>query len=162
MGSVRNRNPRIAMLIKRLTEVVKETRQTIQKQTQAIQAEQDRKKQSSPPELKTEIHFPEDVERNNRDQNNRTLTVARWNLVATWATFVMVTFYATIAAWQWCEMKKTTKAAQGAVKAAQNANDLARAFFGSFVVTPQPVLGRIAFDSRQQWEGYGNYLVDDS
>jgi len=89
--------------------------------------------------VRAEIRLPENIERYNRIQKKKEYSLAKCNVIAVWATFVMVTIYAGIAAWQLCEMRRATKAAQ-------EANNLSRAFVGTFSVVLQPQIGRVAFE----------------
>ena len=117
--AMRDKTPKLAMLLKRLLGAVKNVEQAIQEQTNAKNSknEQEGKKQNPPPEVRAEIRFPEDVERANSVHKEKEYSLAKWNVIGTWATFGMVTIYAGIAAYQACLMRESTIASQQAAEA---------------------------------------------
>jgi len=140
--------PEITALFRTLLRSVQNLTNAIQEKsratTQAGEASQEQ--DNPPPKVLAEVSFPEAIEKAKTERQDKSYRLSKVQVILTGATFAVVAAYTGVAACQLSEMRKTTKAAQDAVKAAQNANELSRAFFGTFGVTPQPQLGRIAID----------------
>jgi hypothetical protein len=108
------------MYMRRLLEAVKDIKQALRKQTEAIQAENQNqdKKGNIPAEIRAEIRFDEQAGQEARVEQDRTFRVQNSTRWATWAAVAGAFIYAGIAACQAYEMQQATKAATNAANIA--------------------------------------------
>jgi hypothetical protein len=124
---VKNKNAKAAMYMRRLLDAVKDIRQALRKQTEVLRAEnltQDNR-DNIPAEIRAEVRFDEQTGREARVERDRSFRVQNSTKRATWAAVAGAFIYASIAAWQGCEMRKATKAATSAATSAAQQLDLA-------------------------------------
>jgi hypothetical protein len=124
---MRDKAPKLAMLMKRLLEAIKGVVQAIQKNTESIHAAEERERQKKPAGEATHriIAFDDKTVRDAKEENDRQYRTQTSIKTATWLAVIAACIYATIAAWQGWEMRKAAMATQDAAVAAQKAADTA-------------------------------------
>ena len=95
---MRDKTPKLGLLLKRLLESVKNVEQAIKKQTNAASSARDeeRQQQQPPPEVRAEIHFPDNIERANSERKKKEYSLQKANVIAAYLTVGIVTIYAGI------------------------------------------------------------------
>lgn len=128
---MRNKAPKLAMLIRRLLEAIKNVIKAIQEHTKSIHAaeEREREKKPSGEMINRVISFDDKAVRDAETEHNRQYGVQNSIRWATWMAVLAAIVYAGVAACQLREMRKTTKAAiKSAVAAQQSADTAANEF----------------------------------
>jgi hypothetical protein len=132
---MRNKAPKLAMLMRRLLEAVKDVNRAVQNQTEAINAGGENRdaKANIPTEVRCEVRFDQQTVAQNRaeqDRNHRTQNSVR---KAAWAAFIAASIYSIIAACQLHEMQKATRATQDAANAAKDGVTVAEKSIGATI-----------------------------
>lgn len=120
---VQNKKAKTAMFMRRLLEAVKDIKQGLRRQAEALRAENQNqeKKGNIPPEIKAEIRFDRQTLEETKTEQNRTFQVQNSLRWATWLAFAAAAIYAGVATWQGNEMRKATVASSSAAETAKQA-----------------------------------------
>lgn len=120
----------------RLLRELRELKETIKRQTEAIHAAneaacQDRDVEKRAPILRAELHIPEHIEAQAREnqekrsaQDTKNYKVQLSLAIGTWCAFIAAIVLAWIAWGQWTEMRETTQEIVNATKAMREQNEL--------------------------------------
>ena len=120
---MRDKAPKLAMLVKRLLEAIKGVIQAIQKNTESIHAAEERERQKKPggETVHRIIAFDDKTVRDAKKESDRQYRTQNSIKRATWGAVTAACIYAGIAAWQGWEMRKATIAATNAANTAHDA-----------------------------------------
>jgi len=123
---MRDRAPKLAMLLKRLLGAVGDVKQAVQKQTEAAHAEnlKQEDKRSAPTEVRAEVRFDQRAVREAKAEQDRAFANQKSIKRATWAAVGAAVIYAGVAACQAYQLREATEAAQISAEAANKQLEL--------------------------------------
>ena len=114
---------KVSLRLRAIEEEIRSLRNTLHKEAEANRKSNDAavKKEPPQPTARDFLEFIEAVQTDNRQSQSKQQKYQRRTLYATWAGVIIVAAYTTFAAFQWCEMRKAAKAAEGANEIAHSA-----------------------------------------
>lgn len=129
---MRDKAPKIAMLLRRLLSGVQDVKKAIVANTESTHASEERNRanEASGHVRHRIVSFDDKTVSDSRKENDRQYSTQKSIKWATWFAVGAAIIYASIAAWQACEMRKATIATEQAAKAAECAAKTAQQTLG--------------------------------
>jgi hypothetical protein len=114
---MRDKAPKLALLLKRLLAAVNDVKKAIQNQTTAINTkrEHDTDQNYRSPEVRAEVHFPKAIETNNTIQKGKEYTLQKASLGVSCVTLCVATIYAALTLGLFCETREANRIARDAL-----------------------------------------------